>query len=425
MDKLRKILEGLLRTVMRRYVWIGLTVLLVGGLFGYRELTSWSQAESESQTKSESKERSGSRSKSGSRSNSESQERSGSTGGRRSGARGAIPVSVTQVGQKIMPVQIRAIGNVDAYATVSVRAQVTGTIMRVHFKEGQDVKKGDMLFTIDPRPLEAALKQAEANLARDTAQLENAQQQARRYGELVKKQYISQEQYDQIRTNAGALEAVVQADKAAVENARVQLGYCFIYAPMTGRTGSILLNEGNLVRVNDGTPLVVINQVSPIHVNFSVPEHYLQEIKKRLAGGKVGVEAIIPPSDNRDEKGELTFVDNAVDKSTGTIRLKAAFANNSRRLWPGQFVNVIVTLSTQADAIVIPAQAVQTGQDGQHVFVVKADQTVEPRKVIVSRTVNNESVVEKGLKVGETVVTDGQFQLAPGVKVEVKKEAES
>ncbi|OGP54669.1 MAG: efflux transporter periplasmic adaptor subunit, partial [Deltaproteobacteria bacterium GWD2_55_8] len=268
-------------------------------------------------------------------------------------------------------------------------------------------------------------KQVEANLARDLAQLENAVQQARRYGELVKKQYVSQEQYDQIRTNAGALEAVVQADKAAVENAKVQLGYCYIYSSVTGRTGSLLVNEGNLVRVNDATPLLVINQVSPIYVNFTLPEQNLQEIKKRMAGGKLGVQAIIPRNEALDEQGALGFVDNAVDRTTGTIRLKATFANDARRLWPGAFVNVLVTLAMQPDAVVVPSQAVQTGQEGQHVFVVKSDQTVELRKVIVNRTVNSEAVIDEGLKPGETVVTDGQFQLAPGVKVEARKEIAS
>ena len=231
--------------------------------------------------------------------------------------------------------------------------------------------------------------------------------------------------YDQIRTNAGALEAVVQADRAAVENAKVQLGYCYIYSPVTGRTGSLLVNEGNLVRVNDATPLLVINQVSPIYVNFTLPEQNLPEIKKRMAGGKLGVQAIIPRNEALDEQGALGFVDNAVDRTTGTIRLKATFANDARRLWPGAFVNVLVTLAMQPDAVVVPSQAVQTGQEGQHVFVVKSDQTVELRKVIVNRTVNSEAVIDEGLKPGETVVTDGQFQLAPGVKVEARKEIAS
>ncbi|OGQ93805.1 MAG: efflux transporter periplasmic adaptor subunit [Deltaproteobacteria bacterium RIFOXYA2_FULL_55_11] len=386
-----KLSMGQIKTAMKRHPWIAIGLVLAGVVVGYNQISSGT----------------------------------GKKLDKRSGARQAIPVSVAHVIQKTLPVQLRAVGIVEAYSTVSVRSQITGTLTNVHFKEGQDVKKGELLFTIDPRPFEAALKQVEANLARDLAQFENAVQQARRYGELVKKQYVSQEQYDQIRTNAGALEAVVQADKAAVENAKVQLGYCYIYSSVTGRTGSLLVNEGNLVRVNDATPLLVINQVSPIYVNFTLPEQNLQEIKKRMAGGKLGVQAIIPRNEALDEQGALGFVDNAVDRTTGTIRLKATFANDARRLWPGAFVNVLVTLAMQPDAVVVPSQAVQTGQEGQHVFVVKSDQTVELRKVIVNRTVNSEAVIDEGLKPGETVVTDGQFQLAPGVKVEARKEIAS
>ena len=382
---------GQIKTAMKRHPWIAIGLVLAGVVVGYNQISSGT----------------------------------GKKLDRRSGARQALPVSVAHVIRKTLPVQLRAVGTVEAYSTVSVRSQITGTLTNVHFKEGQDVKKGELLFTIDPRPFEAALKQVEANLGRDLAQLENAIQQARRYGELVKKQYVSQEQYDQIRTNAGALEAVVQADKAAVENAKVQLGYCYIYSSVTGRTGSLLVSEGNLVRVNDATPLLVINQVSPIYVNFTLPEQNLPEIKKRMAGGKLGVQAILPRNEALDEQGALGFVDNAVDRTTGTIRLKATFANDARRLWPGAFVNVLVTLAMQPDAVVVPSQAVQMGQEGQHVFVVKSDQTVELRKVIVNRTVDSEAVIDEGLKPGETVVTDGQFQLAPGVKVEARKEIAS
>ena len=386
-----KLSMGQIKTAMKRHPWIAIGLVLAGVVVGYNQISSGT----------------------------------GKKLDRRSGARQAIPVSVAHVIQKTLPVQLRAVGIVEAYSTVSVRSQITGTLTNVHFKEGQDVKKGELLFTIDPRPFEAALKQVEANLARDLAQLENAVQQARRYGELVKKQYVSQEQYDQIRTNAGALEAVVQADKAAVENAKVQLGYCYIYSSVTGRTGSLLVSEGNLVRVNDATPLLVINQVSPIYVNFSVPEQHLSEIKKRMASGQLKVDAIFPQNEDLGEQGVVSFVDNAVDRTTGTIRLKGTFANSSRWLWPGQFVNALVTLATQPDAVVVPAQAVQAGQDGQHVFVVTSEKTAELRKVVVNRTVDGEAVIEEGLKPGETVVTDGQFQLAPGVKVETKKQAES
>ena len=373
---------------MKRYVWLAVILIVVGAYVGYGQMTSGTGKKPET--------------------------------GRRSEGRPAVPVMVAAVSQKNIPVQLEAVGSVEAYSTVSVRTQVTGTVMQVHFKEGQDVKQGDLLFTVDTRPFEATLKQAEANLARDAAVLANAREQARRYAELVKKQYVSQEQYDQVKTNADALEASVDADKAAIENARVQLSYCRMFSPVTGRTGSLLVNEGNLVRTNDATALVTINQISPIYVTFSVPEQNLSEIKRRLIGGKLKVQAIVPQSEDRAEEGELSFIDNTVDRTTGTIRLKATFANSQRRLWPGQFVKAVLKLTDQPNAIVVPSQAVQTGQEGQHVFVVRQDSGVEIRPVVVSRTLDGDSVVEKGLQPGEQVVTDGQFLLGPGSKVQVK-----
>jgi len=319
-----------------------------------------------------------------------------------------------------MPLQIRAVGNVEAYSTVAVKSQVTGVLTQAHFKEGQNVKKGQLLFTIDPRPFEATLKQAEANLARDTAQLQNSREQARRYAELVKKQYVSQEQYDQIRANADAAEAVVQADQAAVENAKVQLSYCYIFSPIDGQVGSLLVNEGNLVRVNDGTPLVVINQITPINVTFSVPEQNLADIRRHMATGSLKVAAQFQSDEGRPEQGNLAFVDNAVDRTTGTIKLKAEFKNGERRLWPGQFINVALTLSTQLDAVVVPSEAVQVGQEGQHVFVVKPDNSVEVRPVVVARTNEGEAVIAKGLQAGEQIVREGQFLLGPGSRIEVR-----
>ena len=386
-----------------------------------------------------------------------------------------VPVMVGRVIQKEVPVQIRVIGNVQAYSTVTVKSIVGGEISQVHFTEGQDVKKGDLLFTIDPRPLEAALRQAEANVARDmalvgqveadlaknmavvtqieanierdTTQAKNARVEAERYQLLIEKQVVSRQQYDQFRTNAEALEATVRADKAAkesaeaavrsskaamenakaavradqaaVDNARVQLSYCFIRSPMDGRTGNLLVQRGNVVKAND-VNLLTINRVSPIYVAFSVPEQNLPEIKKYMAGKSLRVEALSPNDTGGPEQGLLTFIDNAVDKTTGTILLKGAFANQDRRLWPGQFVNVVLTLTTQPNAIIVPSQAIQTGQEGQYVFVVKSDLTVEARPVTVSRTINNESIIEKGLREGEAVVTDGQLRLVPGAKVEVK-----
>jgi multidrug efflux system membrane fusion protein len=333
----------------------------------------------------------------------------------------AVPVTAGVVVQKAVPVQIRAIGNVEAYSTVGIKSQIGGLLMRVHFREGQDVNKGDLLFTIDPRPYEAALKQAEANLARDNAQLENAREEARRYAELVKKGYVAQEQYDQIRTNAAALEATANADKAAVENAQLQLKYCYIYSPLTGRTGSLISYEGNLIKATADTSMVVINQIQPIYVTFSVPERSLAEIKKYMAIERVKVEAVIGKDDSRPVQGVLTFVDNAVDMTTGTIKLKATFSNQEKRLWPGLFVSVAVTLTTQPDAIVVPSQAIQTGQTGQYVFVIKDDLTVESRPVTGTRSLDGETVVEKGLKAGEKVVTDGQLRLIPGARVEIKQ----
>jgi multidrug efflux system membrane fusion protein len=385
-------------------------VLVLGGFAGIQQYKSWSlnkpQAQSENKSGGSSEGRSADRAPQG---------RSG--GGR---ARDAVPVVVATAVQKTMPLQIRAVGNVEAYSTVSVKSQVTGVLTQAHFKEGQNLKKGQLLFTIDPRPYEAALKQAEANLARDNAQLQNSREQARRYAELVKKQYVSQEQYDQIRANADAAEAVVQADQAAVENAKVQLSYCYIFSPIDGQAGTLLVNEGNLVRINDGTPLVVINQVAPIYVTFSVPEQGLDNIRRHMSAGSLRVEAQFQSDQGRPAEGNLAFIDNAVDRTTGTIKLKAEFKNEDKRLWPGQFVNVALTLSTQSDAIVIPSEAVQVGQEGQHVFVVKPDKTVEMRPVTVGQTNEGEAIIASGLSAGEQIVREGQFLLGPGSRIEIK-----
>jgi multidrug efflux system membrane fusion protein len=326
---------------------------------------------------------------------------------------------VADVRQKTVPVEVHAIGNVEAYSTVSVKSQVEGIIEGVHFTEGQDVRQGDLLFTIDFRPFETALRQAEANLARDIALEKNAQAQAERYTKLFEAGIVSQEQYDQFRTSAESYEAAVRADKAAVERAKLELGYCTIRSPLAGRTGRLIVHQGNLVKANADTPLVVINQISPIYVNFSVPEENLSTIRKYGAAGKLRVEAAAPDVPQPAE-GLLTFVDNTVDNTTGTVKLKGTFENRDRRLWPGQFVNVKLKLTTQPNAIVVPSQAVQSGQAGQYVFVVKPDLTAESRLVIVSRSVDGESVVEKGLQPDERVVVDGQLRLAPGMKVEIK-----
>jgi multidrug efflux system membrane fusion protein len=261
---------------MKRTLWIVAFLVVVGAFAGFQQYQSWS-LNKKPQDDAAAKPQSGAERGSAT---GRSEGRSGGQGQGRGQGREAVPVLVATATQKAVPVQIRAVGNVEAYNTVSVKSQVTGVLQQAHFKEGQDVKKGQLLFTIDPRPLEAALKQAEANLARDTAQLRNTREQLKRYAELVEKQYVSREQYDQIKTNADAAESVVEADKAAVENAKVQLSYCYIYSPVNGRVGSLLVNEGNLVRVNDGAPLVVINQVTPINVTFAVPEQHLLDIKR-------------------------------------------------------------------------------------------------------------------------------------------------
>jgi multidrug efflux system membrane fusion protein len=272
---------------------------------------------------------------------------------------------------------------------------------------------------IDPRPYEAALKQAEANLQRDIAQAKHAREDARRYESLIQKGVVPQQQYDKFRSDADALEATVLADRAAVENAKIQLGYCSLHSPIDGRTGSLIVKQGNIIKAED-INLVVINQIIPIDVAFSVPEQFLPEIKKYIAVGKLQVEALIPMNEERPERGVITFIDNAVDTNTGTIRLKGTFANREKKLWPGQFVNVVLTLTTEPNAIVVPSQTIQTGQEGQYIFVVKEDLTVESRPVVAGRTMNNETVVKKGLNPDEKVVTDGQLLLYPGAKVEIK-----
>lgn len=332
-----------------------------------------------------------------------------------------VPVTVAVAVQKDVPVQIRAIGNVEAFNTVSIKAQVNGAISRVHFREGDDVHKGALLFTIDPRPYDAALKQAEAALAKDRTQAKFASEQVQRYGSLLKDGIVTQDQYDQLRANADAYEAAIAADRAAVDNARIQLGYCYIHSPIDGRTGNLAVKTGNLVKANDVPILVTINQVTPILVTFTVPEKELGEIKNYLAAGKLKVDAVIPNDPKGPESGSISFLDNAVDMTTGTIKLKGTFANSGRRLWPGQFINVVMTLTTRPNSVVVPTLAVQTGQQGEFIFVVKKDNSVESRPVTVALSLGEESVIGRGVNPGETVVTDGQLRLVPGARVEVKQ----
>jgi membrane fusion protein, multidrug efflux system len=335
-----------------------------------------------------------------------------------------VPVTVATVTRKPVPVEVRVIGNGEAYSTVVVRSQVDGQLQSVHFQEGQDVKEGDLLFAIDPRPYDSALKQAEANLARDLAQETNARIQADRAQKLYEEGLISREQHDQFDANASALEAAVRADQAAVENAKIQLGYCSIRSPLAGRTGKLLVHAGNIVKTND-TALVEINQISPLYVSFSMPEQHLQEIKRYQARGKLKVEAVPSEDETRPEQGVLTFLNNTVDTTTGSILLRATFQNAEKRLWPGQFVNVVLRLTSLPNAVVAPTQAVQAGQAGHYVFAVGPNLTVESRPVVTGPVVGPETVIEKGLQPGDKVVTDGQLRLFPGAKVEIKASLES
>jgi len=338
----------------------------------------------------------------------------------RQGSTAPVPITVATAVQKPMPLELRVIGTVEASSTVAVRAQLTGELMSVTFKEGEDVKEGQVLFTLDRRPLDAALKQAEANLQRDLAQAVNADAQAARAAELAGRGIATREQVDTAKANADALQGTIAADRAALENASVQLQYATIKSPLSGRTGALMVHPGNLVRANDATSLVVINQLSPINVTFAVPEAQLAMLKRYLDQGQVHVEVQPPNDDSNPSGGRITFVDNSVDQTTGTIKVKGSFPNSDRRLWPGQFVNVVMTLATDPNAIVVPTAAVQAGPDGSYVYVVKDDKTVELRPIGVGRSSGNETIVAKGLKGGETVVTDGHLRLVPGSHIAVK-----
>jgi membrane fusion protein, multidrug efflux system len=331
-----------------------------------------------------------------------------------------VPVVVGTVTEKTVPVELKAIGNVEAYATVAIKARVGGQLVKVNFQEGQDVEKGQLLFVIDPRPLEAALKQAEANLARDQALANKAQADARRYAELIRKQFVSQQEYDQAKATAESLAATVKADEVAVANAKLMVSYCYINAPISGRTGNLIADQGNQIKADADTAMVVINQIQPIYVSFAIPQQNLAEVRKYMAGGSIPVEAAITGPESTPEAGVLSFINNTVDMATGTIKCKATFANPHKRLWPGLFVNVVVKLSSQPNTVLAPSQAIQTSQEGQIVFVVKPDLTVEVRPVEVERTVNGDVIIKQGLKPGERVVTDGQLRLTPGARVAIK-----
>jgi multidrug efflux system membrane fusion protein len=335
----------------------------------------------------------------------------------------AVPVAVAEVLTRDVPVLLSAVGSVEPYATVAVKSRVSGELVGVHFREGQEVREGDLLLTIDKAPTEVALKEAQARLERDQALARKAQDDQRRNMPLAERDIVSRQSYEQFRSNAEAAEATVKADQASIEQLRLELNYCSIRAPLSGRTGSLLIQKGNLIKGNDeNKSIVMINQIEPIYVSFTVPEQYLGQINRGMSEKKM--EAQIYPSDISSNpepvEGTVTFVDNAVDKTTATIRLKATCANKNRRLWPGQIVNVVLILGIQTGAVVVPSQTIQSGQSGLYAFVVKPDRTVELRQVTVQRNVDGQSVIEKGLSPGETVVTDGQLLLTPGALITVK-----
>lgn len=333
----------------------------------------------------------------------------------------AVPVTVGQASAQSVPLQVRVVGNVVARATVEIRARVGGQLAQVHFQEGQEVRKGAPLFTIDQVPYQIALRQAEARLQKNQALALTAREKERRYQTLTGAGLISRQDYDLIKAEAESLEAGVAADRAAVEDSRLQLTWSRITSPLDGRTGSLMAHAGDLIAANGSQPLLVIHQIEPIDVSFTVPERDLSRIRTALAAGKLPVSVLLPGEENQPETGELTFVDNAVDTNTGTIRLKASFANSSRRLWPGQFVTVLITLASFDNATVVPAAAVQTGQKGTFVFVARADGSAELRPVKTGITANDVTVISDGVKPGETVVTDGHLRLYPDAKLDIKK----
>lgn len=329
----------------------------------------------------------------------------------------AVPVTTTTVAEKALPVSVKAVGTVEPLSTVQVRAQITGQLSALHFKEGDDVKAGQLLFTIDERPFVAALDQARAVLARDRAQAQSARAQATRYTELFQRGLIPRNDYETQLAGATSQEAVVAADQAAIEAAELNLQYTHITAPEAGRTGSVAAHPGDLVRANDTTALVVINRIAPIYVTFSVPGGMLERIRQFQSRAPLKLDARLSQATDTHATGAVSFIDNAVDPQTGTIKLKGTFSNDAHALWPGLFVDVTMQLAMEPHALVVPTTAVQTGQTGTFVYVVRADRTVDMRPVTVARAEGAESVIGDGLQNGESVVTDGQLQLTPGARI--------
>jgi multidrug efflux system membrane fusion protein len=332
---------------------------------------------------------------------------------------GPVPVLVAKAIRKTVAQRLHAIGRVEAYSTVEVKSQISGQVMQVHFKEGQDVNKGDLLFTIDPRPFDAALNSAIADLNRDNAQKLQLSNDFHRYETLLKEGVGSRQQYDEARSKYEAIDASVAADEANVQTARLNLEYTQITSPIDGRTGTLILHQGNLVKANADTDMVVINQIKPVYVNFALPEQNLALVRASLASHPLAVD-VITPGDKLDVQGKLSFVDNTVDANTGTIQLKGLFDNQDQKLWPGQFVDTYLTLSQLPNAVLVPSQAIQTGQDGSYVFVIDPHMKAAIRKVAIGDTVEGDTIIESGLRGGETVVTDGQLRLMPGGAVTIK-----
>lgn len=330
-----------------------------------------------------------------------------------------VPVTVAKVEQRTMLVSLHAIGHIDPISTVGVKARIGGELQKVWFTEGEVVRAGATLFTIDARPYQAALRQADAQLAKDTALLKKAESDVQRYGQLVGKDFVTKQEYDQVVANAEALRATVASDQATIDNAKLQVAYCAITSPIEGRSGNLNVKAGNLIKADD-LPLVTINQIRPIFATFSVPAQYLPAVLRKTTD-PVKVLATIPNSSVPSSAGTLSFVDNAVDTATSTVLLKATFANQDEALWPGQFVDLSVILGEEPNRTVVSSPAVQTGQQGQYVFVVKSDDTVELRPVKTDRMDETDAVIARGLSPGETVVTDGQLRLASGVKIVVKE----
>ena len=343
----------------------------------------------------------------------------------RKGASGPprVPVTVARAEQRPVPYEIVATGTAEPRQTVAVQSQVTGVLTHVAFREGDEVAPGQVLFQIDPRPFQAALDQARAMLARDAAQAENAALDATRYAELVKQDYVTKSDYEAKRAAAEALQAAVRADSAAVASAQLNLEWAAIRAPIAGRTGRLLVREGNLVRANAADPLVVINQIRPILVRFAVPQKYLGDIQ-RYHQHQLPVFASPSQTDTVFSEGVLTFVDNSVDTTTGTVLLKGEFQNRDNALWPGEFLNVRLQLYIDDKALVVPAQAVMTGQQGTYVFVLNQDGTARSQPVTVERPAGAYAVIAQGVRPGEEVVTDGQVRLVNGAPVEVKGSAD-